>query len=80
VSHLIYFYHTTQGRAGGACTSALLQVLYRDGHAASEMSWVQCLRAMRANLRQMGFDQVPQLTSTRMIDVVSNTVKSKGSR
>lgn len=59
------------GRAGGACTSALLQVLYKDGRAAAgNMSWVECLRAMRSNLRAMGFDQVPQLTSSRMIDVV----------
>lgn len=57
------------GRAGGACTSALLQVLYRDHHAADPMSWVECLRKMRNELRQMGYDQVPQLTSSRMIDV-----------
>lgn len=50
------------GKAGGACTSALLQVLYRDGQVAGEMSWVQVLRAMRANLRNMGYDQIPQLT------------------
>jgi hypothetical protein len=57
------------GRAGGACTSALLQVLYKGGHAAGSMSWVQCLRAMRTELNHMGFDQIPQLTSSRMIDV-----------
>lgn len=57
------------GRAGGACTSALLQVLYKGGRAAGSMSWVQCLRAMRAELNRMGYDQVPQLTSSRMIDV-----------
>ena len=57
------------GRAGGACTSALLQVMYRDGHAASTMSWVQLLRQMRGELQKMGFDQVPQLTSSRLIDV-----------
>ena len=44
------------GRAGGACTSALLQTLYRDGHQAAEMSWVQVLRQMRSVLRGMGFD------------------------
>ena len=59
----------TQGRAGGACTSALLQVLYRDGHATGDRSWVQCLREMRGNLRAMGYDQIPQLTSSRLIDV-----------
>ena len=59
----------TQGRAGGACTSALLQVLYRDGQATGQRSWVSLLREMRGNLRSMGFDQIPQLTSSRMIDV-----------
>lgn len=58
-----------QGRAGGACTSALLQVLYNNGVAAGELSWVQCLRQMRTALNGMGFDQVPQLTSSRLIDV-----------
>lgn len=57
------------GRAGGACTSALLQVLYQGGQAAGSMSWVECLRSMRGELRSMGYDQIPQLTSSRMIDV-----------
>jgi metacaspase-1 len=55
------------GRAGGACTSALLQVLHDSGR--QEMSWVTLLRTMRTVLLQMGYDQVPQLTSSRMIDV-----------
>ena len=33
------------------------------------MSWVAVLRKMRNVLRGMGYDQVPQLTSSRMIDV-----------
>ncbi|GKY92137.1 hypothetical protein MPSEU_000185100 [Mayamaea pseudoterrestris] len=54
------------GRAGGACTSALLKVLYRDGMG----TYVETLRKMRQVLvRDMGFSQVPQLTSSRMIDV-----------
>lgn len=60
-----------QGRAGGACTAALLSALYdynRNGTLAST-SWVELLRAMRQNLLNKGFDQVPQLTSSRMIDV-----------
>ena len=56
------------GRAGGACTSALLKVLYGIGKQ-QQLSWVQCLRAMRSELGRMGYDQVPQLTSSRMIDV-----------
>jgi hypothetical protein len=45
------------GKAGGACTSALLQVLYKDGRqAAGEKSWVSVLREMRSVLRGMGYD------------------------
>lgn len=55
---------------GGACTSALLQVLYADHQTPSEtMTWVAVLRKMRTVLRGMGYDQVPQLTSSRMINV-----------
>jgi hypothetical protein len=57
------------GRAGGACTSALLQVLYDHGKVAEPMSWVQVLRKMRSALGRMGYDQIPQLTSSRLIDV-----------
>eukprot|EP00804_Cyclotella_cryptica_P009679 CCRYP_011225-RC/>CCRYP_011225-RC protein AED:0.14 eAED:0.14 QI:0/0.5/0.33/1/0.5/0.33/3/368/449 len=60
------------GRAGGACTAALLEVLYRyydEGHDDDDASWVEVLREMRSVLQQRGYDQVPQLTSSRMIDV-----------
>ncbi|KAI2493792.1 Caspase domain [Fragilaria crotonensis] len=58
------------GRAGGACTSAILQVLYKDKHQQAEsLTWVELLRRMRSVLLNMGFDQVPQLTSSRLIDV-----------
>jgi metacaspase-1 len=33
------------------------------------MSWVECLRKMRTELQHMGYDQIPQLTSSRLIDV-----------
>jgi hypothetical protein len=59
------------GKAGGACTAALLSVLY-DAHKKGfddQMSWVDVLRAMRSDLQRKGFDQVPQLTSSRCIDV-----------
>lgn len=56
-----------QGRAGGACTAALLEVLY--GNQGGQVSWVGALREMRTNLLNRGYDQVPQLTSSRMINV-----------
>lgn len=60
------------GKAGGACTAALLEVLYqyhRYGSAQQDKSWVKVLRSMRTILLQKNFDQVPQLTSSRLIDV-----------
>ncbi len=58
------------GRAGGACTAALLQVLYdAHDHGDNDMSWVDTLREMREILLEKGFDQIPQLTSSRMIHV-----------
>lgn len=56
--------------SGGACTAALLQVLYADHQMPNQsMTWVAVLRKMRTVLRGMGYDQVPQLTSSRLIDV-----------
>mmetsp|Transcript_11345 Transcript_11345/g.20871 ORF Transcript_11345/g.20871 Transcript_11345/m.20871 type:complete len:316 (+) Transcript_11345:207-1154(+) len=61
------------GRRGGACTAALLQVLYNDNDGdpqdCSDQSWVEVLRAMRNNLAAEGFTQVPQLSSSRMIEI-----------
>ena len=60
------------GRAGGACTAALLQVLYDRPSIASgndTTSWVEVLRRMRENLDRKGYEQVPQLSSSRIIDV-----------
>mmetsp|Transcript_22066 Transcript_22066/g.35878 ORF Transcript_22066/g.35878 Transcript_22066/m.35878 type:complete len:316 (+) Transcript_22066:105-1052(+) len=61
------------GRRGGACTAALLQVLYDDRNGDPQdfqgQSWVDVLRAMRNNLAAEGFSQVPQLSSSRMIEV-----------
>eukprot|EP00934_Nitzschia_sp_Nitz4_P006231 Nitzschia sp. Nitz4//scaffold212_size37733//20791//21959//NITZ4_007735-RA/size37733-augustus-gene-0.9-mRNA-1//1//CDS//3329542028//6221//frame0 len=55
------------GKAGGACTSTLLRVL-NDNQGAS-MSWIELLRRMRVVLQQKGFEQVPQLSSSEMLDV-----------
>jgi hypothetical protein len=56
------------GKAGGACTSALLKVLY-DPSNQQGVTWVSALEQMRSFLRQKDFDQIPQLTSSRMVDV-----------
>lgn len=59
-----------KGRSGGACTAALLQTLYQNHeHGRDNVSWVDVLRQMRDVLEEKGFEQIPQLTSSRMIDV-----------
>jgi metacaspase-1 len=55
------------GKAGGACTSTLLRVLHDQ--RGKPMSWIDLLHKMRDVLRQKGYDQVPQLSSSRMLDV-----------
>lgn len=59
------------GKAGGACTAALMQVLYDayDDRREDSLSWVDVLREMRDVLDSKNYDQIPQLTSSRMIDV-----------
>lgn len=55
------------GKAGGACTSTLLKVL--GDSRGQPMSWIELLRRMRDVLRSKGFSQVPQLSSSEMLDV-----------
>lgn len=58
------------GRAGGACTSALLNVLYKDeSNQTADMSFVEVLRKMRTDLQTGRFTQNPQLSSSRVIDL-----------
>lgn len=60
------------GRAGGACTSALLRVLYADEQAPDEdLSFQEVLLAMREKLRDDRYEQIPQLTSSQELDVQS---------
>ena len=71
------------GKEGGACTSALLQVFYDNAHRMDSISWVQVLKQMRSELKSMGYPQEPQLTSSRKIDVhkpVSIVPKGSGRR
>lgn len=58
------------GRAGGACTSTLLRILYKDEHVPEDtMSFTEVLEKMRQDLGRGGYSQVPQLTSLNKIDV-----------
>mmetsp|Transcript_2408 Transcript_2408/g.5592 ORF Transcript_2408/g.5592 Transcript_2408/m.5592 type:complete len:236 (+) Transcript_2408:774-1481(+) len=54
----------------GVFTASLLKVL-RDSHKASEtpLTMVSALERSRKNLERKGYRQVPQLSSSRMIDI-----------
>jgi len=74
VSHhplcLITPYTVSLGRAGGACTSTLLNVCYEDHRAPEvDLSFVEVLLKMRDILGDRGYTQIPQLTATKAIDV-----------
>lgn len=55
------------GRSGGACTSALLKVMYNEG--GNSLTFQELLLKMRDILREGGYTQIPQLTSSRRLDV-----------
>jgi len=58
------------GRSGGACTSALLNLLYKDNQDQKiDLTFVELLTKMRENLEEMGFTQIPQLTGSNEIDL-----------
>lgn len=58
------------GRAGGACTSAILNVLYADKHKPDDdLTFKDVLMKMREMLDTQGFTQIPQLSASRDIDV-----------
>mmetsp|Transcript_6831 Transcript_6831/g.13341 ORF Transcript_6831/g.13341 Transcript_6831/m.13341 type:complete len:351 (-) Transcript_6831:1263-2315(-) len=58
------------GRAGGACTSALLKVLYADHHRTEEdLSFQETLLKMREILSSGRYTQIPQLTSSRPMNI-----------
>jgi hypothetical protein len=58
------------GRAGGACTSTLLNVLYKDEQTPEDAySFIEVLQRMRTILEDKGYQQVPQLTSTNELDL-----------
>ena len=58
------------GRAGGALSSALLGVCYSDNQVPeAELTYKEVLVAVRAALKEMDFYQIPQLSSSRRLDV-----------
>mmetsp|Transcript_22277 Transcript_22277/g.63153 ORF Transcript_22277/g.63153 Transcript_22277/m.63153 type:complete len:406 (-) Transcript_22277:234-1451(-) len=58
------------GKAGGACTAALLQVMHADeADHLLDLSWTETLVQMRDKIEEIGLPQVPQLSSSRPIDV-----------
>jgi metacaspase-1 len=58
------------GRAGGACTSAMLKVLYADHTKPDEdLTFQEVLMAMRGVLSTGSYEQIPQLTSSRPLDM-----------
>lgn len=57
------------GMSGGACTSALLKILYADHKAQTDLTFQEVLMRMRGILSSGKFTQIPQLTSSRPLDV-----------
>ena len=62
------------GRASGACTATLLKVLYEYeekpwGEENSNLTFIDVMNRMRKILKQKGFQQIPQLSSTKPIDM-----------
>jgi metacaspase-1 len=58
------------GKAGGACTSALLQILYGDHKdTGKDLSFEQVLVKMRGALQGMGYTQTPQMTGSRPLEL-----------
>jgi metacaspase-1 len=58
------------GRAGGACTSAMLQVLHKDhSDSGADLTFQQVLMKMRNVLSKGSYQQIPQLSSSRPLDI-----------
>lgn len=54
------------GRSGGALTAALLETTYADHHdSGKDLTFKETLVAVRGKLQEKGFDQIPQLSSSR---------------
>ena len=58
------------GRAGGALTSALLNVCYADNKAPDDdLTYKEVLMKIRSILSSKNFSQIPQLSSSRPMSV-----------
>jgi metacaspase-1 len=58
------------GRAGGALTSALLNVTYKDHqNTGKNLSFQETLLSVRQELKAKGYEQIPQLSSSRPMDI-----------
>ena len=58
------------GRAGGALTSCLLNVAYKDHeNSAVDLSFQDVLTKVREQLQKKGYTQIPQLSSSRPMDI-----------
>ena len=68
-----------RGKAGGACTRALLDILHQHTSDEKTLTFQQLLLELRASLANDGFDQVPQLTSSRPLDMEETPFSMVGS-
>jgi hypothetical protein len=58
------------GRAGGALTSALLNVTYADHQdTGKDLSYQETLLKIREQLKAKKFEQIPQLSSSRPMEM-----------
>jgi len=55
------------GGAGGACTNSLLSILYHEEN--KDTTWIEVLQKMHVMMKEKKFDQIPQLSSSRVKDL-----------
>ena len=81
VSNTANFHHSfgQPGSAGGACTNALAEIVTTElaAKGSPDMNYVELLQKMQENLRRRSFSQIPQLSTSKPIDL-SNTFSLYG--
>lgn len=65
------------GRSGGACTSALLALLYEE--QGKPLTFQKVLLDLRKRLTSTGFSQIPQLSSSRPLELEETPFSLSGS-